>query len=91
MSVQNIIETKLSQQIQCDKLEVINESHHHAGHAHGGVDTHFKVVVISADFAGTGKVARHQKIYKILAAELADTVHALVILAYTPDEWQKLQ
>ena len=88
MSVQETIHNKLSQQLQCDSLEVINESHHHAGHAHGGEETHFKVVVVSKDFAGVGKVARHQMIYKALAAEMNNPVHALVIDAKTPEEVQ---
>ena len=88
MSVQEILHNKLSQQLQCTSLEVINESHHHAGHAHGGEETHFKVVVISEDFAGVGKVARHQMIYKILANEMNNPVHALVIEAKTPSEAQ---
>ena len=91
MSVQNTLETKLSQAIQCEKLEIENESYQHAGHAHGDVDSHFKAVVISNDFEGVGKVARHQMIYKILADEINNPVHALVIMAYTPKEWEKLQ
>lgn len=86
MSMQNTIQKKLSQELKCDQLEVINESHHHAGHAHGAEESHFRVVVVSDAFKGLGKVARHQKIYKILADELAGPLHALVIEAKTPEE-----
>jgi BolA protein len=86
MSMQQTIQQKLSAQIPCTALEVINESHHHAGHAHGADESHFRVVVVSEAFSGKGKVARHQMIYRILADELAGPLHALVIEANTPEE-----
>jgi BolA protein len=86
MSMQQTIQQKLSQQIPCTSLEVINESHHHAGHAHGADESHFRVAVVSEAFRGKGKVARHQMIYRILADELAGPLHALVIEANTPEE-----
>ncbi len=58
MSVQQTLESRISEQLATEHLEVINESHHHAGHAHGGAETHYKVVVVSADFEGKRKVAR---------------------------------
>ena len=90
MSVTQVIENKLTKGITIAHLAVINESHQHAGHAHGGEETHFQVQVVSADFVNVGKVARHQKIYQLLAEELSGPVHALAVKAYTPDEWQKI-
>ncbi len=58
MSVQQTLESRISEQLSIEHLEVINESHHHAGHAHGGAETHYKVVVVSTDFEGKRKVAR---------------------------------
>jgi BolA protein len=52
-------------------------------------ETHFKVVVVSAEFAGRGAVARHQLIYRLLADELAGPVHALALHTYTDAEWQR--
>ena len=64
-------------------LEVLNESHNHSA----GNDTHFKLVVVSADFAGLRAVARHQKVYALMADEMAQGLHALALHLYTPEEW----
>lgn len=85
MSTQKTMEEKL-QALEPEHLEIINESHLHAGPAS---DSHFKLVVVSNAFAGVRKVARHQKLYKMLASELQGPVHALSLFLYTPDEWQQ--
>jgi BolA protein len=90
MLVQQLIETKIREQLDITHLEVINESHLHAGHAHGGTETHYKVIVVSADFTGKLKVARQKIIYKILADMINNPVHALAMQTCTPDEWSKL-
>lgn len=73
-------------------LQVDNESHHHAGY-YEGKQSHFKLVIVSDDFAGKRAVARHQTIYALVNPLLtvnAGPIHALAIHAYTPDEWQSL-
>ena len=87
MSIQDTIEQKIVDAIPILGLEVINESHMH--NVPPGSESHFKVVVISNDFAGQRLVFRHQKINKILASELAGSVHALSIQAMTSEEWEK--
>jgi BolA family transcriptional regulator, general stress-responsive regulator len=76
-------------------LEVIDESHKHAGHAHavmrqgtaeGSGETHFHIKVVSDAFTGKSRVDRHRTINGLLGAELADTVHALSIEAKAPGE-----
>ncbi|NKG35521.1 BolA family protein [Acinetobacter junii] len=69
-------------------LEVINESSGHGGYF-PGKESHFKVVVVSAEFQSLRLVQRHQKIYAV-AAELMSPgkIHALAIHAYIPSEWQ---
>lgn len=89
MSVQTTIENKLNQQLKPHFLEVINQSHEHAGHLHGDVDSHFKIVIVANAFNGKRMVSRHQMIYKILAEELESPVHALVLKTLTQEEWQK--
>ena len=82
-----LIEQKIVDAIPILGLEVINESHMH--NVPPGSESHFKVVVISNDFAGQRLVSRHQRINKILASELAGSVHALSIQAMTSEEWEK--
>lgn len=67
-------------------LELINESHMHAGPA---TDSHFKLVLVSHAFEGKRAVARHQQVYQLLAEQLRGPVHALALHLYTPEEWQQ--
>lgn len=76
-------------------LEIIDESHKHAGHAgvsdiptEGG-ETHFNVKVIAACFQGLTLVQRHKMIYTLLANEMNNGIHALSIYAKTPQEEQE--
>ncbi len=79
---QKIID-KLTQAFAPQDLEVIDESHLHAGHsgARPEGETHFRVKVRSETFEGTTLLARHRLINDTLADELAGPVHALAIEA----------
>lgn len=52
-----------------------------------GSDSHFKVIVVSEEFAGKRLLQRHREINEILKDELANHIHALAIHTYTPDEF----
>jgi BolA family transcriptional regulator, general stress-responsive regulator len=89
------IRTKLQEGLTPIVLEVIDESHKHAGHAHavtrpgtahGSGETHFQVKVVSDAFTGKSRVDRHRAINGLLTAELAGGVHALAIDAKAPGE-----
>jgi BolA family transcriptional regulator, general stress-responsive regulator len=69
-------------------LDVTDESHLHAGHAGAreGGGTHYRVRVVSAQFEHQSRVARHRLIYGLLAAEFADGLHALALVAKAPGE-----
>lgn len=86
MKIQQSIESRLSAELQPVHLEVINESHNH--NVPPNSETHFKVVVVSEQFAGKRPVQRHQLVYKILSEELAGPVHALALHTFTPEEWK---
>ncbi len=90
-STQQVIENKLADTLTPEYLQVENESSQHAGHAHGGLESHFKVTIACDEFATLSRVARHQRIYKILAEELVSPVHALVIKAFSVEEWNDQQ
>lgn len=83
------IEQKLTVAFSPKQLEVIDESHKHAGHsgAKPGGETHFHVTIVSAAFAGQNRVKRHQAVYKALAEELQTQVHALSLATLTPEEY----
>ncbi|MBK7493212.1 MAG: BolA/IbaG family iron-sulfur metabolism protein [Nitrosomonas sp.] len=84
MNIKNSIETKL-QSLQPQFLEVVNESHQH--NVPAGSESHFKVTVVSDAFQGKMLLARHRMVNKILADELAQSIHALVLHTMTMDEW----
>ena len=88
MSVESSIREKLVQAFQPTRLEILNESHLHAGH-HGSPGTgesHFRVLVVSPLFTGKSRLERHRLVNQTLAAELSGKVHALAIKAYAPEE-----
>jgi len=85
MSVQTIIEQKLQQGLNVSHLEIDNESHMHSGPA---TESHFRLVLVSDDFAGKRLVQRHQLIYGLLSDEMQNPIHALAMHLYTTEEWQ---
>ena len=68
-------------------LDVIDDSHRHAGHA-GARDGrgHFRVALVSAAFEGMGSLARHRAVYAALGDLMATDIHALSIDARTPGQ-----
>jgi BolA family transcriptional regulator, general stress-responsive regulator len=88
MSVRARIERALSEALRPVRLEVLDESHLHEGHAGArpGGETHFRVRVVSSEFSGMSRVDRHRRVNALLASELAGPVHALAIDARAPEE-----
>ena len=68
-------------------IELIDDSHHHAGHA-GARDGrgHFRVHIVSGAFAGLRPLQRHQVVYRALDQLMRTDIHALSITALTPEE-----
>jgi len=89
MNIQRKIEEKLAARLSPEVCRVENESNKH--NVPPGSESHFKVTLVSGEFTGKTRVARHKVIYKILADELENGVHALALHTYTPDEWGKRQ
>jgi len=81
--MQDTIETKLTELLQPEVLDVFNESNMHSGPA---TESHFKVVAVSQAFEGKMLIARHRMINQALANEL-NSIHALSLHTMTPDEY----
>jgi BolA protein len=81
------IRSALQAALAPQSLEVVDESHKHAGHA-GARDGrgHFAVVIVSAAFAGLAPLARHRRVYAALGEMMQTDIHALSIQARTPEE-----
>ena len=88
MGMEENIREKLTETFSPVSLDVVNDSHRHAGHAGspGTGESHFRVTIISDKFGGLSRVERHRLVNEALAAELSGPVHALAIKALAPDE-----
>ena len=92
MRVTDSIRLKLTIAFSPQSLEVVDESHRHAGHAgatrddgsHG--ETHFHVRLVSAAFEGVSRVERQRRVYAALSDELKGPVHALSLTLLAPPE-----
>ena len=86
MLVSERIKQKLEKSLEIIEIQVIDESHLHAGHAGAreGGESHFAVSIISNEFKGLSRVQCHKLIYKILDEEIKNGVHALRISASAP-------
>ncbi|TXC72091.1 BolA family transcriptional regulator [Sphingomonas ginsenosidivorax] len=87
-SVQDQITARLSAALQPTRLVVLNESASHAGHMgdDGTGESHFRVEVESAAFAGLNRVARQRLVNQALADLLSERIHALAIKASAPGD-----
>jgi BolA protein len=92
MTVAETMRQKLTARFAPTRLDIIDDSERHIGHAghpggagEGGA-THFTVTVVSAAFAGVGRVARQRLVYETVADELKGGVHALALTTLAPDE-----
>lgn len=83
MPTKDVITEKLTRAFTPESLEVVDESHLHAGHAghRPEGETHFRVYIVSDSFRGKSRVDRHRMINQALSSELAGSVHALAIHA----------
>ena len=86
MNLAETIESRLAA-LEPSSVELQDESGRHVGHAGwkaGG--SHFRLVIVSARFAGKDRLSRHRMVYDALGPLLRDDIHALAIHALAPDE-----
>jgi BolA family transcriptional regulator, general stress-responsive regulator len=89
MSVRARIEATLRDNLTPERLEVIDESHHHAGHQPnitGEGETHMRVRIVAEKFAGMSRIDRHRTVNALLKPELDAGLHALAVEAAAPGE-----
>ncbi len=81
MRVINKIRQKLTEEFAPEILEILDESHLHAGHAghRPEGESHFNLTIRSQKLSNISRVLQHQKIYDCLSAEMATDIHALSI------------
>jgi BolA protein len=88
MSLQARMREKLMIALNPTRLDVVNESHLHAGHSSspGTGESHFRVLIVADAFAGKSRIERHRTVNDVVRDELRDGVHALAIKALAPGE-----
>lgn len=88
MTLETRMREKLMAALRPSRLDLVNESHLHAGHSSspGTGESHFRVLIVSGAFAGKSRVERHRMVNDLLSSELRDGVHALAIKACAPGE-----
>jgi BolA family transcriptional regulator, general stress-responsive regulator len=78
---------RLNRAFAPERLDVVDDSYHHAGHA-GAADGrgHFSVLIVSSRFAGLGSLKRHRLVYEAVGDMMTTDIHALSIQAIAPGE-----
>ena len=83
------IETKLRERLVAIHVEVIDESHLHAGHAGArGGGGHFRATIVSDRFEGLSKVAAQRVVFAALEAEMGGAIHALSMKTIPTSKWE---
>jgi BolA protein len=67
-------------------LEIVDDSAKHAGHAGAREGGHFRVALVADAFRGRSQIERHRIVYSAVAGLMGKDIHALNILARTPEE-----
>ena len=88
MLVAEAMRRKLDQAFAPDRVDIIDDSQRHVGHAgyQPGGESHFRIEVVSTAFEGRSRVDRQRMVYDVLAEELSGGVHALSLKTLTPGE-----
>ena len=87
MNLEERIINKVKLKLDPIFFEIENES---SKHAHGGSESHFRLLVVSDKFLNQNRVERQKFIYDLLKEEMSEGIHALAQRMLTPEEWGKL-
>ncbi len=81
MAVSEEIRARLTQAFAPTRLEVIDESDHHKGHAghDGRGESHFRVAISAPAFAPMSRIERHRAVHRALGVDLTGRIHALAL------------
>ena len=80
------IRAALERALSPSSLEIVDDSARHAGHTSARGGGHFKVTLVADAFRGRSPLERHRLVYAAVAPLMRDAVHALNIVARSPEE-----
>lgn len=83
--LKNVIEFKLNQAFNPEKIEVTDQTYMHS--VPPDAESHFHIFMVSQAFKNQRLIQRHRAINNVLKEELSQHIHALSMHVYTPDEW----
>ena len=89
MGIIQDIEDKIRRELKPAALEIVNESHLHAGHQEtfdGTGETHLRIRIVAAAFEGLSRIERHRRLNALVTAEMDKGLHAIAIEAKAPSE-----
>jgi acid stress-induced BolA-like protein IbaG/YrbA len=69
------VQRYIAQGLACEHLDV------------EGDGRHFFATIVSTEFDGKTRVARHQRVYQALGDRMREQIHALSMKTLTPAEW----
>jgi BolA family transcriptional regulator, general stress-responsive regulator len=80
MLIESTLRSRLEAAFQPTALEIVNESHKHAGHAgdDGTGESHFRLMIRAGALAPMSRVERHRAVHKAIG-DLTTRIHALAI------------
>ena len=80
------IRTAIERELAPTSIEILDDSARHAGHAGAREGGHFRVTLVSTAFTGRSQLERHRMVYAAVASLMGRGIHALNIVAHTPEE-----
>ncbi|MAE72475.1 MAG: BolA family transcriptional regulator [Bdellovibrionaceae bacterium] len=83
-SIDQILQSRLTETFKPEHLTVLNESDQHSGPA---TESHYRVTIVSEQFSGQSRVQRSRQVHQALADLMANPIHALSTRLFTPSEW----
>ena len=88
MSMDAQIREKLMVALRPTRLDVINESHMHAGHrsSPGTGESHYRALIVSDAFTGKSRIERQRMVNEALKGDVGGKIHALDMSAFAPGE-----
>ena len=88
MTVEAQIRQRLEEALAPQRLDIMNDSAAHAGHAgdNGTGESHFSLFIVSDAFEGKNRVARQRMVYQALGDLMQGTIHALALRMVAPSE-----
>ena len=88
MTVERVsrIRAAIEKELAPTRLEIVDDSAKHAGHAGAREGGHFRVRLTSAAFRGKTSIQRHRLVFAAVSGLMKTDIHALNIDARTPEE-----